>query len=88
MDALLKPEILILIALNFILAIATVLYLLETKTSRKAIVNQFEMAQRHHFVTTSPFIYASTLKRVANSEDLTISLANPSDKLARDVLCI
>ncbi|WP_036302672.1 hypothetical protein [Methylotenera sp. L2L1] len=88
MDTFLKPEILIPIALNFILAITTVFYLLETRTSRKAIVNQFEIAQRQHFVSTTPFIYAGTLKRVDDSEDLSLSLVNPGDKLARDVSCI
>lgn len=88
METLLKIEILLPIALNLILAVATVLYLLETRASRKAIVNQFEMAQRQHFVTTTPFVYASALKRVNDSEDLTVSIVNPGEKLARDVACI
>lgn len=88
MEALLKPEILIPIVLNLILAVTTFLYLLETRTSRKAIVNQFEIAQRQHFVATTPFIYANSLNQVNGSEDLTVSIVNPSEKLARDVSCI
>ena len=88
MDKLLTPEILIPILLNVVFAVATILYLLETRASRKAIVKQFEMAQRQHFVTTTPFVYAGTIKRTNDSDDLTVSIVNPSEKLARDVSCV
>lgn len=88
MDKLLTPEVLIPILLNVVLAVATVFYLLETRASRKAIVKQFEIAQRQHFVTTTPFLYAGSIERVSDSEDFKVSIVNPGQKLARDAYCV
>jgi hypothetical protein len=81
----LKPEIIVPIVLNLVLAIATVLYLLETRSARKTMLKQFEISERQHFVNTAPFLYAGTIRKDDSSTDLTLSIVNPSDKLARDV---
>jgi hypothetical protein len=85
MENLLKPEIIVPILLNVVLAITTVFYLLETRSMRKAIAHQLDVAKRQHFVTTAPFVYMGTLEIKPDSEDLKLKINNPSEKLARDV---
>lgn len=85
MDSLLKPEIIVPILLNVILAATTIFYLLETRSMRKAMAHQVDVARRQHFVTTAPFVYAATIEFVDGSDVLKIKLTNPSEKLARDV---
>lgn len=85
MENLLKPEIIVPIFLNVVLAIATVFYLLETRSMRKTIAHQLDVAKRQHFVTTAPFVYAGRLETKQDSEDLKLRINNPSEKLARDV---
>ena len=80
-----KPEILVPILLNVVLAIATICYLLETRSMRKAIAHQLDVARRQHFVITAPFVYMASLDEVADSNDLKLKITNPSEKLARDV---
>jgi hypothetical protein len=85
MDNLLKPEILVPIFLNIVLAITTICYLLETHSMRKAIAHQLDVAKRQHFVTTAPFLYMGSLGFNQDSDDLKLKINNPSEKLARDV---
>ena len=85
MENLLKPEIFVPIFLNIILALTTIFYLAETRSTRKAITNQLDVARRQHFVTTAPFIFASSLEIKEGSNELKIKMTNPSEKLARDV---
>lgn len=82
------PEVLIPILLNIVLAVATVLYLLETRASRQTLISQFEISQRQHFVTTTPFLYAGGIKRSDDSSDLNVIVINPGERLARDVSCV
>lgn len=85
MENMLKPEILVPILLNVILAITTVFYLLETRSMRKGIAHQLDVARRQHFVTTAPFVYTAGLEAIEGTEDLKLKITNPSEKLARDV---
>lgn len=82
MENFLKPEILVPILLNLVLAATTIFYLLETRSMRKAIAHQLDVARRQHFVTAAPFVYAAAVRRF---EELKIKIVNPSEKLARDV---
>lgn len=85
MENILKPEIIIPILLNIILTATTIFYLLETRSMRKAMAHQVDVARRQHFVTTAPFVYAATVESVDGSDELKLKLTNPSEKLARDV---
>lgn len=85
MENFLKPEILAPILLNLVLAATTIFYLLETRSMRKAIAHQLDVARRQHFVTTAPFVYTNALETKEDSDDLKIKMTNPSEKLARDV---
>ena len=85
MENLLKPEIIVPIFLNIILLATTIAYLLETRSMRKAMAHQVEVARRQHFVTTAPFVYAAVVEFADGSEVFKIKLTNPSEKLARDV---
>lgn len=85
MDNFLKPEIIVPILLNVVLAITTIFYLLETRSMRKAIAHQLDVAKRQHFVTTAPFVYLATLEEKPDSDELKLKINNPSEKLARDV---
>ena len=85
MENLLKPEIFVPILLNVVLAATTIFYLLETRSMRKAMAHQLDMARRQHFVTTAPFVYVNSLKTKDGSDELEIKMTNPSEKLARDV---
>lgn len=85
MDNLLKPEIIVPILLNVVLAVTTIFYLLETRSMRKAIAHQLDVAKRQHFVTTAPFVYLGTLENKPDSDELKLKINNPSEKLARDV---
>ncbi|SDG54427.1 MULTISPECIES: hypothetical protein [unclassified Duganella] len=88
MEKLLSAEILVPIIVNTILAITTIFYLFETRSTRKAIVNQFRMSQRQHFIATAPFLYFGSIKKIEGTLDFAVKLTNASDKLARDVSCI
>lgn len=92
MEILLKPEIYIPIVLNLILAITTIVlaittigYLIETRSLRKGMMHQLEIARRQHFVTTAPFLFAGELSGIVDTNDFRLTIINPSEKLARDV---
>ena len=88
MENLFKPEIIVPIFLNVVLAATTIFYLLETRSMRKAIAHQLDVARRQHFVTTAPFVYTNALEAKEDSDELKVKITNPSEKLARDVKCI